>query len=326
MNTPRWAFLRSRSRAKVVASVAVLSLLTTMVVVAPYSLDAEAAAAAAAADNAAPEPDSTSDESPTNEVTAAADSDEAEPVFEVLVPDTPFGLTPASAQDQPTFQVLIPDADDTAEPTLIASVPAIDPSIPSADLSVSIVAERDPVLSDSFLSYTVQVTNDGPAQAENVVVSATLPVSASFLEMSGCYLANATFPDCHLNEIPAGESRSFELMTWINPDGGGLQDATVTVSSQTADPDPSNNTATIITTINTRATWFDLGSRSDLSVTLDVNDERATAGTITYTATVRNAGPGNATDVALNVATAPQTTRISATVNEPAPAGAAPAE
>jgi uncharacterized repeat protein (TIGR01451 family) len=53
--------------------------------------------------------------------------------------------------------------------------------IPAADVSVSKSDSPDPVAAGAMLSYTVDVTNDGPAEAENVVLTDILPAGVSFV-------------------------------------------------------------------------------------------------------------------------------------------------
>ncbi len=57
----------------------------------------------------------------------------------------------------------------------------VDANIPSADVSIAIEDSQDPVLAGSYFSYTLLVTNRGPAVATNVVVTDLLPAGVNFL-------------------------------------------------------------------------------------------------------------------------------------------------
>ena len=55
----------------------------------------------------------------------------------------------------------------------------VDP--PDADLSLGLSADQNPVLLGGVLTYTVSVTNNGPAIANNVVVTSTLPLNVTIV-------------------------------------------------------------------------------------------------------------------------------------------------
>jgi uncharacterized repeat protein (TIGR01451 family)/fimbrial isopeptide formation D2 family protein len=85
---------------------------------------------------------------------------------------TPFG-TPASALPQPN------DTAATGEPTQVT------PAAPNADLVVT-KSQPSPatVNPGGTITYTVTVTNNGPATATNVVVTDTLPAGTTFTSAS----------------------------------------------------------------------------------------------------------------------------------------------
>jgi uncharacterized repeat protein (TIGR01451 family)/fimbrial isopeptide formation D2 family protein len=85
---------------------------------------------------------------------------------------TPFG-TPASALPQPN------DTAATGEPTQVT------PAAPNADLVITKSQPSATVNPGGTITYTVTVTNNGPATANNVVVTDTLPVGTTFVSVTG---------------------------------------------------------------------------------------------------------------------------------------------
>ena len=63
---------------------------------------------------------------------------------------------------------------------------------PGADLSVLATDAPDPVQTNGTYTYTVGVTNFGPAAASGVVVTNVLPANASFVSVAGS-AAGATY-------------------------------------------------------------------------------------------------------------------------------------
>lgn len=97
---------------------------------------------------------------------------------------------------------------------------------PSADLAVSIVADTATAPAGGPVAYTVTVTNNGGSPAQNVVVS-----------------ANATTTT--FASMPAGAVETFTFTALIGCDvpNGALFATTASVTSDTADPVPANNSA-----------------------------------------------------------------------------------
>ena len=54
-----------------------------------------------------------------------------------------------------------------------------------ADLSITKTDSADPVLAGTDLTYTLSVTNAGPSDATNVVVSDPVPAGTSFVSADG---------------------------------------------------------------------------------------------------------------------------------------------
>jgi uncharacterized repeat protein (TIGR01451 family) len=135
--------------------------------------------------------------------------------------------------------------------------------------------------------YRITVFNDGPINAQNVVVTDVLPPQVVYLAntdaCTGVAVGATGTLTCPLGIIPVGESRLFDIKVRINANLGGATAITNT-ASVTGDPgelDPSDNTVSLTHLVNELA---------DLSVTKTCKpDGSAPAGT-----------PGNCTIVVTN--------------------------
>ena len=163
----------------------------------------------------------------------------------------------------------------------------------AADLSISKTDNPDPVVAGQNLNYTIRVTNTGPSDAQNVVVTDTLPVSTTFLSAIGAACVvdpiNTNTVVCNLGLMPAGSTRVFSILVNVNPNAPALLTNTVVVGSETADPCAANNTGTAVTTVTRVENVF---------VTKTDSPDPVLAGTdLRYTVTFGNNGPSTATNV-----------------------------
>ncbi len=170
----------------------------------------------------------------------------------------------------------------------------VDQLTPEADLLVTKVDLEDPVPLEGVIHYTVTVTNDGPSDAQGVTVTDTLPAGTALIATSGCDEDIAGVPVCTLGPLAAGSSVSYEISAQVDASvgDGEVLTNTVTVGSDTTDPDPSNDTATEDTTVR---------RIGDLSVTKeDAPDPVIQGGRLTWTITVSNAGPNDILDAVVH--------------------------
>jgi uncharacterized repeat protein (TIGR01451 family) len=165
-----------------------------------------------------------------------------------------------------------------------------------ADLWVSLPNPPQQATGGLPATYTISVTNLGPASAQSVSLSDSFP-GATFDSLS--QTAGPTFTctppgpstpttaTCTIPLLASGGAATFQLV--VTPNGGpSPQTDTATVTSINPDPNPVNNNATV--------TAF---SQADLAVT-QTPPPVVTAGTdITYTIAVTNNGPDNAQNVSL---------------------------
>ncbi|MCU1246240.1 MAG: hypothetical protein JWN02_2150 [Acidobacteria bacterium] len=166
----------------------------------------------------------------------------------------------------------------------------------AAAADLSIVKTSTPAGSingGSAFSYTLAVTNNGPAPATAVSVSDTLPAGVIFGTATGtgwaCNQA-AGVVTCTMPTLPLGAANPITITATAPPTAAVLSN-TATVSSTTVDPDPSNNTST--NTLNVVAS-------ADLSITKTTSTATAFGGNpISYTIAVTNNGPTPATSVSV---------------------------
>ncbi|MFR2584983.1 MAG: DUF6923 family protein [Bacilli bacterium] len=163
----------------------------------------------------------------------------------------------------------------------------------SADLAVTKVGNPDPVTNGDPLIYTITVVNNGPSEAENVIVEDNVPSVLLNPEYS---LDGVNYSpwisSLNLGNLVNGQSQVILIRGTVNPStlNNNLAN-TATITSDTPDPDPSNNIDDTDTPINTSA---------DLAVTKTSSPSPVKAGDpLTYTITITNNGPSDATNVNL---------------------------
>lgn len=143
-------------------------------------------------------------------------------------------------------------ASDTTDPNTTnnsdsADVTISDVPLPEADLSVTQSASPDPAVVGELLTYTISISNSGPDSADNVVMTDTLPAEVSYVSNdSGCS-ENSGVVTCNLGTIPNGSSVTVEIV--VTAVTAGQPSNTVTVSSDTIDPNSGNNASTDDSTI-----------------------------------------------------------------------------
>ena len=151
------------------------------------------------------------------------------------------------------------------------------------------------VYAGQTITYVLNVYNTGPSPAAGVQIADQLPLSVTVVSLdSACTAAGG---QVHCPSAPAALAANGQLsFTLVVATDASLATGTVlenraTVTSQTPDPNPLNNSATAGTTIIGQA---------DLHVHKSSEPSRVLAGeNLTYTIVVTNAGPSNAATVRL---------------------------
>ncbi len=164
--------------------------------------------------------------------------------------------------------------------------------VETADLAITKAAPAA-VDAGSPIAYTLTITNAGPDTARNTVVTDVVPAGVDLTSLtldSRCALSGRTVT-CALGDLSSAASTSIAIT------GTAVANATVTVSngasvtSDTLDPNTTNNRASATTTITPVA---------DVSITKTgpASDMDAYLGnTLAYALTVTNAGPSAANGV-----------------------------
>ncbi|MEA2344659.1 MAG: trimeric autotransporter adhesin [Thermoanaerobaculia bacterium] len=176
---------------------------------------------------------------------------------------------------------------------------------PHADMQITASDSPDPVAPDGNITYTVNVTNAGPDAATNAHMNVVL--NNTLLWQSMTVPAGWTCPS-----LSVGNGASFtctaasfgvatSVFTIVLKAGSaqfGVNNQTInqvfTTTTDVADPNNANNTATVSTAYVT--------PHADMQITAsDSPDPVAPNGNITYTVNVTNAGPDAATSATMNV-------------------------
>jgi uncharacterized repeat protein (TIGR01451 family) len=116
-----------------------------------------------------------------------------------------------------------------------------------SDLVVGLTAIPDAVDVGDFLSYTVSVTNRGPLEAQNVVITDRLPPGVQTIftpSGASCVEANHIIT-CHVDALAAGANVAIRITATVVD--GLAPTNQVSVTSNSADPIPANNSATVVT-------------------------------------------------------------------------------
>jgi M6 family metalloprotease-like protein/uncharacterized repeat protein (TIGR01451 family) len=114
-----------------------------------------------------------------------------------------------------------------------------------ADLAVSLTSNADTYKPSSTVVYTITVTNVGPSDSQDVVVTSQLPITKQAIykfDSGGCVKAGLTLT-CSLGSIAAGTSKSFNIYVVVKGSKGEVT-STASVASSTPDPVVANNTST----------------------------------------------------------------------------------
>jgi uncharacterized repeat protein (TIGR01451 family) len=124
-----------------------------------------------------------------------------------------------------------------------------------ADVAITKTASPEPVNQGTNLTYTLQVTNNGPAAAQGVTVTDQIPSQVTFTSVSttqgACaYTTATTTVSCTLNSIGVGGL----VIVTINASANTFSSATLstntaTVAATTTDPNLTNNSSSATSTI-----------------------------------------------------------------------------
>ncbi len=162
--------------------------------------------------------------------------------------------------------------------------------IPAADLSLTQTRVPGLVLVGDTITYTLVLTNAGPSNATNVVLTDTLQGHVTFgpaVPSQGACSGTGTRV-CTLGALNPGATATLTIVVTTTMEE--VIASTATVTSPVADPVPANNTATLLTAVNP----VDLSVGKVGSPALVMAGQR-----LRYTLVVTNNGPLPGTNIVL---------------------------
>ena len=168
---------------------------------------------------------------------------------------------------------------------------AVSFTVQSADLAVEKSVDNPTPNEGDTVQYTITVTNHGPDTATSVALTDTLPSGVTYdsdATSQGTYISSTG--RWNVGSLPNGSAATLAISVTVNPGTVGLTiiNATDGLSADQADPNDGNDQDTVPFTVKS----------ADLAVLKSDSPDPVVAGTLlTYTLTLTNAGPDDATGV-----------------------------
>lgn len=169
------------------------------------------------------------------------------------------------------------------------TVTTITPVNQEADLAAYIEASATQVILGGSISNLMSVTNNGPSPAQAYLTN-VLPSGLSFVSASlpsSNYVQNGQTTVYNLGLLGVGSGVT--ITNVVTTTGGGPQTNTVTVGAAILDPNPGNNSASVVYTV--------AEPLADLDATVAVTNSVVVNSDLTYELSVSNFGPSNALNV-----------------------------
>lgn len=132
--------------------------------------------------------------------------------------------------------------------TRIAEVPTPD-EIEMADLTITLTADRTSVSNGDSLHYTLTVTNQGPAAAENVLLMQLVPDPLTFISATAAQApcSGGPYVSCNLGTLSPAQTANATITAAVPRESaislGQALVATAAATSSTADRNLSDNSA-----------------------------------------------------------------------------------
>jgi uncharacterized repeat protein (TIGR01451 family) len=231
----------------------------------------------------------------------------------VIVVSTPDIAEPLTVTN--TASVTAIEADSNAANNSVTIDTTVVPLGPAqADLALTKADNPDPVFSGGpTLTFTLDVTNNGPDGATGVTVTDTLPEGVTFdsatFGTASCTETNGTV-SCSIGAMAANSSTTITIV--VVPDvvtGPTVITNTATVTGVEEDPVPANDTATTTSTVNAPS--------ADLSAAVFSSPAEPMANEpVTYDVLIDNAGPSTSSGVVATVALPSLAEFVSASIDQ----------
>jgi uncharacterized repeat protein (TIGR01451 family) len=166
-----------------------------------------------------------------------------------------------------------------------------------ADLVVTKQASAGTVLAGDSFSYTIQLTNTGPYDAKNIVLSDHQPHGVTFTactSTAGACAVSGGVATVGVSSLVNGSGVTMTVQATLNFD---VADGTIvtnmsSATSSTFDPNPGNNAGSANIVAQNKSDLFLINNASATSVKSTAN--------LTYTATVKNLGPYRAAAIVIS--------------------------
>ncbi|MBI4773846.1 MAG: DUF11 domain-containing protein [Deltaproteobacteria bacterium] len=168
-----------------------------------------------------------------------------------------------------------------------------------ADLSITIRTPLELVTVGQAIEYILDVENEGPSGAINVVIEDYLPEAVENPEfaLEGQEAWRVLEAPLRLGEVASGDSKQLRIRGRVSLSAEGTIESRAAVKADTPDPISENNTSFRNTAVKTLA---------DLSITMAESPDPVTAGAgINFIISAFNAGPSKANNVRLTAALDP---------------------
>jgi uncharacterized repeat protein (TIGR01451 family) len=191
-------------------------------------------------------------------------------------------------------------ATGSTQATALISVSSVPPP-PQTDLSLTAVASPSTVTTGETITYDFTLTNLSSTAAQTTFLSGSLPSNVTYILSSGCSQSGGTVT-CSPGTMAGGASVTYRIVTQSVTAGTAVM--AMTASTSTTESNVSNNSASATVTINPVPP-----TDADLSLTKTASVGTATVGeTFTYTLSVTNNGPVNASGVTITDTLPPEVT------------------
>lgn len=166
----------------------------------------------------------------------------------------------------------------------------------SADLSLTKTVSNTTPLVGTQVTFSIQITNSGPQEADGVIVTDLLPSGYTYVSYSattGTYDPSTGLWD--VGNMPVTDSYTLQITALVNSAGNYTNSAEITASSQ-PDPDSTPNNGIKTEDDYAEASTTPIATSADLSLAKTVSNATPLVGSqVTFSLQVNNAGP-QATD------------------------------